>query len=283
VATFTNRATLSYVGGTVDSNTVTGELLEVLLVTKTAVRDVYAAGDRITYVVALRNTGTTALEELTLTDSLGGYVFGEETLYPLAYVDGSVLYYRNGVLQPTLAVTAGPPMVISGINVPAGGDAVIVYETELTEFAPLGEAGEITNTVTVSGGGLSAPITASETVTADPQVALSITKALSPAVVPDNGELTYTFTVQNSGNIAAGAEAGIVITDIFDPRLSGITATLNGEVLTEGVDYTYDPASGTFVTVAGVVTVPAAEVTQNPDGSYTVTPGVSTLTVTGTV
>ena len=70
MATFTNKATLSYVGGTVDSNTVTGEILEVLYATKTAVRDVYAAGDRITYVISLRNTGTAAIENLVLNDDL---------------------------------------------------------------------------------------------------------------------------------------------------------------------------------------------------------------------
>lgn len=45
MAIFTNRATLSYSGGTVNSNTVTGELLEVLSVTKDAVSDVYSDGD----------------------------------------------------------------------------------------------------------------------------------------------------------------------------------------------------------------------------------------------
>ena len=36
MATFTNKATLTYNDGAVDSNTVTGELLEVLSLTKTA-------------------------------------------------------------------------------------------------------------------------------------------------------------------------------------------------------------------------------------------------------
>ncbi len=39
MATFTNFATLSYSGGTTESNTVTGELLETLVLTKTAVRE----------------------------------------------------------------------------------------------------------------------------------------------------------------------------------------------------------------------------------------------------
>lgn len=42
MAAFTNQATLSYNGTAIRSNTVTGELLEVLGITKTAVPGVYA-------------------------------------------------------------------------------------------------------------------------------------------------------------------------------------------------------------------------------------------------
>ena len=52
--------------------------------------------------------------------------------------------------------------------------------------------------------------------------------------------------------------------------------------MTEG--YTYDQATGTFVTVPGVITVPAATfVRDTATGAWTVTPGVTRLTVTGTL
>ena len=76
-------ATLTYTGGTVDSNIVTGELREVLTVVKTAVNKSYELGGRVTYVISLSNSGTVALTGLTLTDDLGGYAFGGTTLYPL--------------------------------------------------------------------------------------------------------------------------------------------------------------------------------------------------------
>ena len=44
MATFTNQATLTYNGGTASSNITTGELLEVLTATKTAVVPPTAAG-----------------------------------------------------------------------------------------------------------------------------------------------------------------------------------------------------------------------------------------------
>ena len=75
----------------------------------------------------------------------------------------------------------------------------------------------------------------------------------------------------------------MVLTDTFDPVLNPITVTYEGAAWTEGVNYTYNTATGAFATLPGQITVPAATYTQNPDGSYTVTPGSAVLTVTGTV
>ena len=69
MAVFTNFATLSYNGGTTNSNTVTGELLETLSATKSAVMDDYTAKDDVTYVITLLNSGATPLTGLTVTDT----------------------------------------------------------------------------------------------------------------------------------------------------------------------------------------------------------------------
>ena len=52
MATFYNQATLSYNGNTTTSNITTGELVEILSATKTAVTDTYQSEGRITYVAA---------------------------------------------------------------------------------------------------------------------------------------------------------------------------------------------------------------------------------------
>ena len=124
MATFYNQATLSYNNNVRNSNVATGELLDVLTATKTAVMDDYVANDDVTYIISIVNSGTTAFTGLTITDDLGAYPFGVGTLYPLTYVAGSIQYYVNGVLQAAPAVVAGPPLAISGINVPAGGNAI---------------------------------------------------------------------------------------------------------------------------------------------------------------
>ena len=279
MAIFTNQATLVYNGGSANSNIAVGEILEVLSAEKTAVEGTYAPGELVTYVITIRNTGTGAFTGLTVTDDLGG-----GTNPPLTYEAGTLLYFVNGVLQATPSVTAGPPLVITGITVPAGGDAVIVYQARANSFASPELEGFITNTVTITGGGLAAPVTATETVNAAVGPDLSITKTITPAQVTDNGTVTYTFLIQNSGNQAITAADAAAVTDTFDPILTNLTVTLNGTVLALGTGYTYDEATGQFGTVAGVVTVPAATFTQDPvTGEYTQTPGLATLTVTGTI
>lgn len=282
MATFSNKATLSYSGRTVDSNTVVGTFLETLSVTKTALTDSYTADSRITYVINLSNSGTTPFNGLTVTDNLGAYTFDTLTLYPLTY-GGSILYYINGVLQASPAVVAGPPLTVSGISVPAGGNVQLVYAVDIGESAPLATGSGIVNTVTVSGGGLPESIEANETVTVLDEASLTIAKSLSPTSVAENGTVVYTFVIQNLGNTDAVATDNVTVTDVFDPVLGLISVTLNGVALAEGTGYTYDEATGTFATVPGVITVPAATYTQQADGSFEVIPGEAVLVVTGTI
>lgn len=284
MATFTNQATLTYNGVTTDSNIITGQLLEVLSATKTAVVADYTSGDDVTYVISIINSGTTAFTGLTITDDLGSYTFGDTQVVPLTYSTGSVRYYINGELQAAPAVTEGPPLVISGINVPAGGNALIIYEAEPNQFAPLDADSTITNTAVIDGGGITTALTAAETITVQEAAALTISKSLSPLTVAENGQLTYTFTIQNSGNTAAVSTDNVILTDTFDPVLDPISVTFEGTAWAETTNYTYDPATGVFTTVAGQITVPAATYTQDPDtGAWRITPGVATLVVTGTV
>lgn len=283
MASFTNQAHLSYNGRSVASNVVTGQMLSPLTLTKTAVVDTYAPTDTVTYVITIVNSGATAYTDLTLTDDLGSYAAGGQTVYPLSYTPDSAAWFINGTRQadPT---ASGAPLVISGLSVPAGGNAVILYEAATTDAAPLAEGSEITNAVTLTGSGIGTPLTAQATVTVEAQANLRITKSLSPAVVAENGSLTYTFLIQNEGNLPAGPDAAVVVTDTFDPILRDLTVTLNDLPLAVTTGYTYDESTGAFATVAGQITVPAATFSQSTEtGDWETVPGEAVLTVTGTV
>ena len=105
-------------------------------------------------------------------------------------------------------------------------------------------------------------------------------RAVSPVPVSCGNTVTYTFLLQNYGSTPLVATDNAVVSDIFNPVLSGVTATLNGVA----VPFTYDEATGAFATTAGAITVPAATITQDPvSGAWTVTPGASTLVITGTI
>lgn len=284
MAVFFNQATLSYNDTTTNSNIVTGEIVEVLSANKTAVQSTYAQGDIITYIINVINSGDSAVSGITVSDNLGEYTFNTTTLTPLSYEEDSVRYFVNGVLQTAPAVTQGPPLVFSGITVPADGIVTVLYQARLNEFAPLEAGSVITNEATITGTTLTAPVVVTSTVAAEDSPVLSITKSVSPSTVVENGQITYTFVISNFGNTEAVSTDNVTVSDVFNPILSDISVAFDSTAWTEGTNYTYDTASGTFVTIPGQITVPAATYTQDETtGEIIITPGTATLIVTGTV
>ena len=282
MATFTNFATLTYGDNTVNSNIVTGEIREVLSATKDPLPDSYITGDVITYVVSIINSGDSAFTDITVTDNLGAYTLDDTTttVYPLTYIADSARFYVDGVLQANPTVTAGPPLVISGLDIPANGNGLLIYQARANEFAPLTDGSTIVNNATITGDGICQDIVATATITLSTEPELRITKALEPTVVPCNGTITYTFTISNYGTSPAVATDSVILTDTFDPIIDIESVTINGVATTA---YTYNTATGLFRTNDGAITVPAATPVQNEDGSWTVTPGVTTIVVTGTI
>lgn len=282
MAQFTNQAQLTYRDTVTNSNVAYGEIVDALSMTKTALTSTYGANDTITYIISIINSGTTSQTGLTLTDNLGAYSVENDSVVPLNYTQDSLKYYINGILQPAPQVTAGENLVVNGINIPSNENALLVYETTVNNFAPLSEGSTITNVATLSKAGITT-ITAEETVTVSNLPNLSITKSISPVPVSENGTVTYTFLIQNTGNVPVVATDNAFITDLFDPILSNVTATFNGVSWTQGDEFNYNEATGLFESVAGNITVAEATFTQGSDGAWSITPGASTLVITGTI
>ena len=282
MAIFTNQAQLLYQDTVTNSNIAVGEIVEALSVTKTAVQSEYGQDDRITYIISLVNSGDSAITGLTVTDNLGAYEVNGTTVTPLTYVEDTLHYFLDGAPQGTPTITDESPLTVTGITVPANGNATLIYEAATNEFTPHDLGGVITNTVTVEGACVD--LSAEETVESENEAILSIAKAISPIPVQECGTVTYTFHLQNGGNIGVTEEGGAIVTDTFDPVLDDIIVTFNGEEWTEGEEYTYNEATGLFQSVAGAITVPEATFTQNPEtGVWEITPGMSTLVIRGTL
>mgnify|MGYP003294338083 CR=1 FL=1 len=284
MAIYTNQATLSYNNVVVNSNVATGEILEVLNIQKSTLNSFYDNNSIITYVLTLNNTGSNVLTDLTVSDNLGAYTYNTLSLVPLTYVDGSIRYLVNGVLQTPPTVVAGPPFEITGVTVPANGNVAILYQATPNTFAPVSDGSSITNTATVSGGGLTTAVASTTSLPAATEPVLSIIKSISPIPVVENGTVTYTFVISNSSTSPATATENVILTDTFNPVLTNLSASFNGVTWTEGTNYTYDTTTGLFTSLNGSITVPAATVVQDTTtGAYTVTPGTSTLVITGTI
>ncbi len=286
MATFTNQASATYNGNVINSNVVTGEINEILSVTKAALNECYYANDGGTaYVITLTNSGTTPIAGVTVTDNLGAYTQGTQTLIPLTYDNDTTRYFINGVLQQTTPTitSSTTSLVFSDITIPADSNAMIIYRASANEFAPLAAGSTITNTATVTGTGVINDATASAALGVCPGARLEITKAVSPVVVDDNGELTYTLTLLNYGNTAITTADDLTVSDQLDPVLNITSVRYNNTTTwTNPANYTYN--TGLFQTVANQIEVPAATNTQDiATGVWTTTPGTATITITGTV
>ena len=305
---FYNHATLSYNNTVINSNTVQGNLSASLSIDKNAVHDAYRHGDMITYALTFVNSGNSDSNNLHLYDDLGAYDFNSNSLVPLDYVDGSVKYFINGELQDAPDTDAGAPLHIRGISVPAGGSTMLLYTVRVNHFAPMGEGMLLTNTATLNrdthhsgaaaGRGSNGhghhhcgcqskptlPILASEDIHPETSPALTITKSLCPKNVAPCEPLTYTLTIENTGTTAIVAGDDVVVSDTFDPLLDITSVTFNGANWDEPQNYTYNENTGLFTTVAGQITVPAATYAQDSEtGEWRITPGVSTIEITGTL
>ena len=282
MATFYNQATLSFGGITTSSNVTEGEVTAIISATKTAISQNYGVGDGIAYAISINNASTTDRTGVSITDDLGEFTSGTLSVVPLSYIDGSVKLYRNGTLIAAPTVTPGPPLVISDITVPAGGNVLIVYEARVNEFADLTEGTVITNTATVTSGSCESLLTAEVPVRTEPE--LSISKSICPDSVTCGDSVGYTFVIQNTGNAAVVSTDDVILQDTFTPPLSDITVTYGDTVWTEGVNYTYNAQTGEFATLPGQIAVPAATFTRNPvTGAITVAPGTTVIKITGTI
>lgn len=282
--TFANHATLSYRNCIATSNVVSGVIRDVLTMTKNVVTGPYRGCCTTTYAISIVNSGCTAYHGLTLTDDLGAYVLTQcgQTVTPLTYIPGSIMLYINGVAcSGQVTVEDTEPLVIRGLNIPAGGNVLLLYSANINQYAPLGCDACITNIAVLSGEDI-CDISAQTTTNADTRANLSIIKTMEPACIVENESVTYTFTIQNHGAAPTVASDDVVLRDVFHPSMTVHCVQLNGEQLEEGSGYCYDAQTGQFTTMVGQLIVPAATCSQEAmTGVWRVEPGVSVLTVTG--
>lgn len=287
MATITNQATVTYsYGGTnaaASSNVAVTTLTEPITASKTALGSTYTAGDEITYILSVTNGSAGAVSDITVSDNLGTYALGTNNVTPLRYT-GPAYLYINGVFNSELTPTSTANAISFALpSVPAGANAMVIYRATVENTAPLASGSALTNTATFASASLGENLTQSNTVTVADYARLNIVKSMSPNPVTGGSQLTYTFTIYNYGNDDA---TDVVLTDAFSPAPTGISVSVNGTAVAAS-DYTYTGGTLTLPAAAGTsyeITVPAATFTTDAaTGVVTVTPGITTIEVTGTI
>lgn len=282
----TNQASIAYKynnqSATAVSNIASAVLNDTLGVEKVSLENVYRLGDEITYVITVTNDGSSALTNVSVTDDLGAYTVGTQTVTPLAYTGPAILFIDgvyNGNITPAVAAD-GISFNIAALS--AGSVAQIIYKATVNNFAPLGAGAQVTNTVTVTANGINAPVSDSNTITVGDYADVTVTKSMTPSDIVDGDVLTYTFVINNYGNTEA---TDIVLTDAFDPAPENITVQINGAAV-PATDYSYVNGVLTLPTTPGSteLSLPPATIMQDPvTGEVTVTPSSLTVTVIGAI
>lgn len=276
-----NAATLTYNSGentgSAASNVVSTSLLDSYSITaaKFTANDSFRPGENITYLVTVTNTGTQPVFAVQITDNLGGGIDA-----PLAFVQNSALVIEDGGVIQVVPVSVDPLTITLADELLSGESITVVYVAQVNSVVTAGVE-MITNTVeaTARQGSATGEVVQAEptsvTIEREEFAQVGITKAVDKAVIASGDTLTYTFTIENSGNIEA---TNVVITDTL-PEEFTITA-IRSE--TNGVVTVYDPtdytvgADNTLVLPTGniAITVPPRTAAGN---------GVTTITVEGTV
>jgi uncharacterized repeat protein (TIGR01451 family) len=282
MAVIMNQANLTYTYGTttatVASNIAETEWNAALAAEKRVLEDAYREDSTLTYLISLTNSAAAPVENLVITDNLGAFTpaGAAAPVVPLTFAGNATLFI-DGVFSENLTPTPVPEGIRFTVpSVPANASALLVYQTAVNAFAPLSAGSEIVNTATI---GETDPLTVSATVPVADYADVSIEKEMRPNPITDGDTLTAIFTIENRGNAEA---TGLVLTDSFPITLSDVAVTVNGAPVT---DFTFEndlftlPEEGSGTTLS----VPAATFSEDASGAFSVTPGVLTVVLTGTV
>ncbi|MGL5439657.1 MAG: hypothetical protein ACRDA4_04630 [Filifactoraceae bacterium] len=212
---FKNQAYLNYsytingikkTDGTIQSNIVStciktsiASISVVKYVTITNIKP----GDTFDYTVVVTNTGKAPLNNLKLSDAL----------------DSSIEYIQKSskVLINTAYAIVTDNSTVSNIDIivrspiPSGVSSIFTFKVKVKNTAISNT--HIVNKGFITSNEITTPIETNEVVVYIQYASLIINKKANKENIECNGELTYTFTIENNGNIDA---INVVFKDYFE-------------------------------------------------------------------
>ena len=207
------------VTASVDATVSSAPLLHL---TKDAPANVDAGGD-ITYTLHVTNTGTMNAHGTVVTDVIPAHT---------TLVNASITSGGTGLVDTTTT----PGTVKWTLSSILGTGSELVLQLVVRADTPLPNGTVITNAASVTSAEVTTPVSGSASTTIGSAPVLTITKTVTPAGFTPGGQLTYTITLSNTGNMNA---TGVTIVDITPPHTTFVSA-----VFTEGTGAVTAPAVG---------------------------------------
>jgi uncharacterized repeat protein (TIGR01451 family)/fimbrial isopeptide formation D2 family protein len=207
-------------------------------------------GERLTYTIRITNSGDAAATGVVVSDTLPAFT---------TFVAGSV------TIDPAGGTAGTPPILASGLVVPAGGAVTVTYAVTLA--IPLTNNLEIVNTVAVSSTEVPTQVTSTVTDVVASSHVLSLTKSATPQVIAPGDLVTFTLAYTVTGDEPV---IGLRLNDALPPEMS-VVATLPPASNVTGNDVTWDlgnvlTATEGITQISGSVLLVAQAQTPLPNG-----------------
>ena len=254
--TISNQAHVTFSYGNLDttktnnSNIVISSIKDrfSLSVEKTSTTNCFRAGEIISYMVTVKNTGCGCLSNFTLTESLNeDYV---------SYVEGSGKLFMNGSMATLDPSDLSPLTFLVSGNIERDESFIFQYNVMVnSDISP--EVNEITNRVEVRGYPCGCTCNennncvegeAEHTIPKCEFAEVLITKSVCNDNVCCGEELDYLITLTNTGNVDA---TNVVVTDSLPANFTVMEIHKENN----GVHYKYD-ASEYDIDDANLLTLP---------------------------
>lgn len=256
--TISNQAHVTFSYGdlettkTNDSNIVNSSIKDKysLSVEKTSTTECFRAGEIISYIVSVKNTGCGCLSNFEITDSLGGEDYA-------SFANGSGKIFIGGTMSNIVPTALSPlTFAVSG-RLERDEEFVLQYNV-LVDSNISSEVNEITNCVEVRGYPCGCSCgdgdtnfvegSAEHTIKKCEFAEVLITKSVSNNNVCCGEELDYTITLTNTGNVDA---KNVIVTDSLPTNFTVMEIHKENN----GVHYKYD-ASEYTLDEANLLTLP---------------------------